>query len=178
VQLLEDDITWDGFTIPHRRARPEEQVQHAELLGIDVSASAVHEYEVRGNRALANGQVGIHLGPLADDAQVTGNVALGNGGADGFDCQDESDGEGPTDGTAGTENTWQDNVGVRADPAGICAAPTTTDQPVGHGHGHGHGKDHGKRWGHKQHHRHHKQHHEHGKPRPDPCECSTLPWRF
>jgi Right handed beta helix region len=148
------------------------KVKHAELLGIDVSASAVHEYEVRGNRALANGQVGIHLGPLADDAQVTGNVALGNGGADGFDCQDESDGEGPADGTAGTENTWQDNVGVRADPAGICAAPTATDQPTGHGHGDG--KDHGKRWGHK----HHKQHKEHAEPAPDPCLCGTLPWWY
>lgn len=111
---------------PRNVAVLKNKVQHAELLGIDVTASARRQYEVRGNRALDNGKVGIHLGLRADDVQVTGNTALGNGGPDGFDCQDESDGEGPADGTAGTENTWQDNLGVRAAPAGICGAPRPT----------------------------------------------------
>jgi hypothetical protein len=101
-------------TAPKNVSMLKNKVTHAELLGIDVTASAGREYEVRGNRALDNGKVGIHLGPRADDVQVIGNTALGNGGTDGFDCQDESDGEGATDGTAGTENIWQDNVGVRA----------------------------------------------------------------
>ena len=35
---------------------------------------------VRGNRALANGKVGIHLGPESDDALVTGNTAIDNSG--------------------------------------------------------------------------------------------------
>jgi hypothetical protein len=60
------------------------KVQHAKLLGIDVSASGVREYEVRGNRVLANGGSGIHLGPRSDDALVTGNTALGNGVDDGL----------------------------------------------------------------------------------------------
>jgi Right handed beta helix region len=145
------------------------KVEHAELLGIDVSASGVREYEVRGNRALANGKVGIHLGPESDDALVTGNTALDNGGEDGgFDCQDEPKGESATDGPAGTENTWQENVGATADPAGICSAPADNDEPAGDGKDHhGHGKSHKKK--------HHKQHPKH---RPDPSECGSLPRRF
>jgi hypothetical protein len=132
---------------PRSIAVLENKVTHAELLGIDVTASARREYEVRGNRA------------------------LDNGGTDGFDCQDESDGEGPADGTAGTENTWQDNVGARAKPAAICAAPTGDDRPAGPG------RDHGRQWGDKQGDGH-KQHKGHRKHRPDPCVCGTLPWRF
>ena len=53
-----------------------------------------------------HGEVGIHLGPDSDDALVTGNTALGNGGEDGnFDCQDESRARIRPTGTAGTENT-------------------------------------------------------------------------
>ena len=156
------------------------KVAHARLLGIDVTASARRQYEVRGNRALANGQVGIHLGPRTDDVQVTSNIALGNGGRTGFDCQDESDGENAGDGTAGTENTWQDNVGVRADPRGICAAPTGVVEPAGHGKDDGKRWDHGKQWSHGR--WHHDRHHRQGKGyvrhRPDPCACSSLPWGF
>ena len=142
----------------------------------------MREYEVRGNRALANGRVGIHLGPRTDDVQVTGNLALGNGAGrrDGLDCQDESKGENAGDGTAGTENTWQDNVGVRAAPPGICAAPTQVDEPAGHGKDHGKRWDDGRRWGHDRwHHRKHdKQHQGYVKHRPDLCTCTGLPWRF
>jgi hypothetical protein len=144
------------------------KVQHAELLGIDVSASGVREYEVRGNRVLANGEVGIHLGPRSDDALVSGNTALGNGGDDGFDCQDESKGESATDGTAGTENTWQENVGATADPKAIYSAPAADDQPTGDGKHHGK-KHHGQR---------HKQHKDHKQHRHDPCACIRLSWRF
>ena len=133
---------------PRNVAVLENKVEHAQLLGIDVSASARGQYEVRGNRALANGNVGIHLGPRTDDVQVTANLALGNGSGrpTDFDCQDESRGEGAGDGTAGTENTWQDNVGVRAAPRGICAAPAQVDEPAGHGKDHGQRWDHGKGW--------------------------------
>ncbi len=167
---------------PRRVAVLENKVEHVELLGIDVTASARRQYQVRGNRALANGQVGIHLGPRTDDVQVTGNLALGNGRGrpTDFDCQDESKGENAADGTAGTENTWQDNVGVRARPAGICAAPTQVDAPAGHGKDHGKRWDDGKRWGHATWHRsrHHKQRQGYGNHRPDPCACTGLPWRF
>ena len=147
------------------------KVQHAELFGIDVSASGVREYEVRDNCVLANGEVGIHLGPRSDDARITGNTALGNGGADGFDCQDESKGESATDGTAGTENTWQENVGATADPRAICGPPADDDQPTGDG------KHHGKQH-HGQPHKQHKGHKEHKTHRQDPCGCIRLSWRF
>jgi hypothetical protein len=135
-----------------------------------VSASGVRENQVRGNRALANGKVGIHLGPDSDDALTTGNTALDNGDENGeFDCQDESKGESATDGTAGTENTWQENVGATADPAGICSPPSGNDEPTGDG------KGHGKKRPHKQPKKHHK---ERSKHRPDPRVCSNQSWRF
>jgi parallel beta-helix repeat protein len=62
---------------------------------------------------------------------VTGNTVSGSTT---LDCEDTSTG----DGTAGTANTWTDNVGDTATPAGICApappvpptTPTTTDTPA------------------------------------------------
>jgi hypothetical protein len=119
-------------------------VEHAQKLGISVSAPGQRHYQVRGNRAFNNTEVGLHLGPDTDDAFLLGNKALDNR----LDCQDESTG---TD-TAGTDNTWQKNLGDSAQPAGICSPPTGTEPPP--------------------HHRHHK-------PRKhrDPCKC-TRNWRF
>jgi hypothetical protein len=94
----------------------ENKVQHAELLGIDVSASGVREY-----------------------------------------------------GTAGTENTWQENVGATADPRGICSAPAGDDQPAGDGRHHGKQQHHGQR---------HQQHRDHKQPRQDPGACIRPSWRF
>jgi len=99
------------------------KVEHAQLLGIDVSASGVGQYQVRKNRARDNTLVGIHLGPATDDALVTGNTALDNG----LDCQDES---------PGVKNAWQENVGVTSDPPHLCTAPTGTHQPGNGGGGH------------------------------------------
>jgi hypothetical protein len=158
VQLLEDDITWDGFTIrgieepeigPGMYTSPAHSgysilntVFEDNGIGLHLGSDGKHPTVVCGNLFTANNEfegtggangifsnegaqdVLIHLGPDSDDALVTGNTALGNGGEDGnFDCQDESKGESATDGTAGTENTWPENVGATADPTGICSAP-------------------------------------------------------
>jgi hypothetical protein len=93
--------------------------------------------------------VGVHLALGTDDVLVTGNKALDNA----LDCQDESSGAA----TAGTNNTWQDNVGVTGDPEGICGPPLD-DEPKQHGKGH------------------HRNKHKKKKHRPDPCRCA-LPWR-
>ncbi|HEV8163189.1 MAG TPA: right-handed parallel beta-helix repeat-containing protein [Actinomycetota bacterium] len=108
-------------------ALPEAAPEHVQVLGnkvagveqhgIEVDADGAGEYLVRGNLALRNTLVGIHLGPETHENRVAGNTALGNAV---LDCQDESRG----DGTAGTDNTWRDNVGPKASPAS--AACTTT----------------------------------------------------
>jgi Right handed beta helix region len=126
------------------------KVRTAGQHGIDVSATGVGEYEVRGNVALRNGEVGLHAGPKTDDAVFARNLARGN---EVFDCQDESD-EPEGDGTAGTHNTWRRNVGGSDDPDGICHPHL--DKPK-HKHGHKHKKKHG---------------HKHKKK---PCPC--YPWR-
>jgi hypothetical protein len=123
-------------------------VEHAQKLGISVSAPGQRHYEVRGNRAFNNTKVGLHLGLGTDDVFLIGNKALRNG----LDCQDQSRG----DGTAGTDNTWQKNLGDSARPAGICSPPTGNEPPPHHGGGHGHGKP---------------------KKHRDPCKC-TRNWRF
>jgi hypothetical protein len=135
------------------------KVARAKEHGIDIAATGTNEYEVRGNLAVRNGNVGIHVGaPNPDegpaDAVLTRNTALDNGSVEnGFlDCQDQTEG----DGTEGTANLWKDNVGRPDfdDPDGICDA-----QPRDHDDDHHHGKHHKKR--------HHKKH-----PRYDNwCEC-------
>lgn len=118
------------------------KVTGVEQHGIEVDADGAGEYLVRGNLALRNKLVGIHLGPDTRENRVAGNTARGNVV---LDCQDESHG----DATAGTANTWRDNVGPKASPDGICGRHH--DQP-------------------KQHQRHHhKKHRHHKKPR---CQCS------
>jgi hypothetical protein len=77
-----------------------------------------------------------------------GNKALRNG----LDCQDQSSGNG----TAGTDNTWQKNLGDSAKPPGICTPPTGNEPPPHHGGGHGHGKP---------------------KKHRDPCKC-TRNWLY
>lgn len=74
-----------------------------------------------------------------------------------LDCQDESPpGDGTVgDGTAGTENTWRNNVGPNDDPDGIC---------------HKHHK--------KKKHHHKRKHHKKKRHRPDPCGCHVSPWRL
>ena len=116
------------------------KVRAAGQHGIDVSATGVGEYEVRGNVALRNVKVGIHAGPDTDDAAFARNFARGNRT---LDCQDESMG----DGTAGTDNTWRGNTGARDAPDGICH-PHRHDKPK---------------------HKHKKKHRHKHKPKPKPC---------
>jgi nitrous oxidase accessory protein NosD len=121
------------------------KVTGVEQHGIEVDADGVGEYLVRGNLTLRNRLVGIHFGPETHDNLVAGNTARGNVV---YDCQDESLG----DGTAGTDNTWRDNVGPNARPDDICGL--THDKP-----------------------KHHKKHKKHKKKRHDRrCGCE-LPWR-
>jgi hypothetical protein len=202
VQLLEDDITWDGFTIrgieepeigPGMYTSPAHSgysilntVFEDNGIGLHLGSDGKHPTVVCGNLFTANNEfegtggangifsnegaqdVLIHLGPDSDDALVTGNTALSNGGEDGnFDCQDESKGESATDGTAGTENTWPENVGATADPTGICSAPADDDQPAGDGKHHG-----------KKHHKQHKDYKDHKTHRQNPCGCIRPSWRF
>jgi hypothetical protein len=166
VQLLEDDITWDGFTIrgieepeigPGMYTSPAHSgysilntVFEDNGIGLHLGSDGKHPTVVCGNLFTANNEfegtggangifsnegaqdVLIHLGPDSDDALVTGNTALGNGGEDGnFDCQDESKGESATDGTAGTETpgrrTWAPPPTRRASAA---PPPTTTSPPA------------------------------------------------
>jgi Periplasmic copper-binding protein (NosD) len=125
------------------------KVAQVEQHGIEVDADGVGEYTVRGNFALRNTLVGIHFGPDTHENLVAGNTARANLV---LDCQDESLG----DGTAGTDNTWRDDVGPNASPDGICGL--THDKP--------------------KHHKKHKKHKKkHKKKRHDRrCECE-LPWR-
>jgi hypothetical protein len=118
------------------------KVTGVEQHGIEVDADGVGAYLVRGNLALRNKLVGVHFGPDTHKNRVAGNTARANLV---WDCQDESHGGG----TAGTDNTWRDNVGPDASPDGIC------------------GLHHDKPKKHQRH--HHKKRKHHKKKR---CECS------
>jgi hypothetical protein len=104
---------------------------------------------------------------------VRGNTALGNAIDDDnpelpADCKDASIGTV----THGTANTWEENVGVKANPPTICTAPTDTDlDDPNHD---------GKDDRHKKKHRKHRKKH-HGKRDRDrgrdACGCG-LPWGY
>jgi Right handed beta helix region len=144
------------------------KVRSASGNGIDVTnsgeppaeAKAPTNVVVRKNKVADAEMAGIHLGPETAGTLVERNQALDNHP----DCKDVSTLGGPPGaGTAGTANTWRENVGTTDEPGGLCRPS------VGHpdDHGKGHEKGHGK----KHHKKKHKQH------RPDPCRC-VLPWRF
>jgi nitrous oxidase accessory protein NosD len=73
--------------------------------------------EIRSNRA-TNGKdlAGIFVNAKSTDNLFTNNRALGN---ERFDCLDHSEGTG----TAGTANTWTDDIGETDRPSGICRPP-------------------------------------------------------
>jgi Right handed beta helix region len=135
------------------------KVAGAKQHGIDIAATGTEQYEVRGNLAVRNTKVGIHVGAPPPGvgptgASLTRNTALDNGA---FDCQDETQGGG---GTGGIRNAWEDNVGGlepnRDQPDGICGPP-----PLNHDDDHHHGK-----------HKHHKKRHHKKHPKYDEwCEC-------
>ena len=134
------------------------RVHSARGNGIDVSPSpepnrnlrpkAPTNVTISKNKAEHAGLAGLHMATGTAHVAVTANTALDNTK---WDCQDESTGTG----TAGTANTWTDNLGGTSSPAGLCSPPPTTDQP-GHHH-----KKHKKK--------HHKQ---------DPCTCQKHPKAF
>ena len=53
------------------------KVEHAQLSGIEVSATGVGQYQVLANRSLTNTRFGIHFAPGTKGGTVTGNTALG-----------------------------------------------------------------------------------------------------
>jgi nitrous oxidase accessory protein NosD len=135
--------------------------------GIDVTnsgepktdAKAPTNVVVRKNKVAHAQMAGIHLGPETAGTLVERNQARDNHP----DCKDVSTLGGPPGaGTAGTANTWRENVGATPDPPGICGPPV--------GHPDDHGTGHGRK--HKQHHKKHKKH------RPDPCACREHPTAF
>lgn len=88
------------------------RIKHSEFFGIDSSDSVPGAALVRGNRVWGGDGPGIHFGAATQGNTIRGNRAFGNNP----DCQDESTGTG----TAGTANTWINNVGRTASPRGIC----------------------------------------------------------
>jgi hypothetical protein len=137
------------------------RVHSASGNGIDVTDSAEPKQGhaddppdnvvVSKNKAEHAQLAGLHMATDTVGVKVTGNTANDN---DLWDCQDESSGTG----TAGTANTWVDNLGGTSSRVGLCSPPPTTDQP-GHGKGHHH----------KKHKKKHKQ---------DPCTCQKHPKAF
>jgi parallel beta-helix repeat protein len=79
------------------------KVTVVEQHGIEVDADGAGEYQVRGNLALRNKQVGIHLGPDTHENRVAGNTALGNLV---LDCQDQSHGDGTARPATPGATTW------------------------------------------------------------------------
>lgn len=100
--------------------------------------------EITGNRILNSDATGMNLLSLGGDSLVQGNVVRGSGqqgvlvsgtlnlGAQflnndfrfntGLDCDDDTTGSG----TAGTANTWTNDLGLTDDPDGICIDPSAT----------------------------------------------------
>jgi Right handed beta helix region len=141
------------ITVHHNRVRS------ASGNGIDVTPSGKQDSDpaapvnvvVTRNKVDHVRLAGLHMADGTEDVTVTGNTALDN---ETWDCQDESHGGG----TAGTNNAWVDNVGVRSSPTGLCAPPAVTPEPEpGHGGHHHHKKRHKKQ---------------------DPCSCRRHPKAF
>jgi parallel beta-helix repeat protein len=107
-----DAVLGDATTPSRHVAIVGNSVRKASLNGIDVTATGPGQYEVRGNSARDNAGVGIHFGLATNGNLVADNTALDND----VDCQDESK-VGDTEEPA---NLWRNNIGVIADPGGIC----------------------------------------------------------
>ena len=132
------------------------KVEHAQLSGIEVSATGAGEYQVLDNRSLTNAGFGIHFGR---------STVGGTRHRQHRPRQREVRLQGPSQ--AGNEHLDRERRRQTSEPAGLCSAPTVDDHPDHDG------KDHGKK--HKK--KHHKKTKKHKQHRPDPCQC-TLPWRF
>jgi Right handed beta helix region len=131
----------------------------------DLGVGAPTNVSVRGNKVSGAQLSGIHMALGSSGVLVRGNIAVGNAidddnPEDPSDCKDSSIG----DLTAGTANTWEDNVGGSALPLEICTEPTDADLDDPD---HDDEDDHWKRKHRKKHHRKHDR---------DACGCE-LPWR-
>ncbi|HEV3309051.1 MAG TPA: right-handed parallel beta-helix repeat-containing protein [Chloroflexota bacterium] len=102
--------------------------------GIDVFDGTTGS-TVRNNRVSGVADVGIlNQGATSDTPSTsfpfvgpsTGNFYLGNHahGSGTFDCKDDTTGTG----TAGTANTWRNNVGATSSPAGLCWPGQSEDE--------------------------------------------------
>jgi nitrous oxidase accessory protein NosD len=81
--------------------------------GLDVTSTAAAAVEAIGNVFRNSVGDGIFFGSLTNGNLIRGNTARVNMH---HDCHDDSVGTG----TAGTANTWINNVGVKRTPNGIC----------------------------------------------------------
>lgn len=92
------------------------KVVGAENDGLDVTAGGSGIVDARNNTTKNNHNDGIHFGSATNGNLIQTNTALNNVT---WDCEDNSSGTG----TANTANTWLSDIGVDADPPGICHAP-------------------------------------------------------
>lgn len=84
--------------------------------GISVSSEVAGAVTVRNNISDRNKGDGILFSAETKGNTITANKARTNGN---LDCEDQS----IDSGTAGTANTWTNNVGAKSSPAGLCRAP-------------------------------------------------------
>jgi parallel beta-helix repeat protein len=112
---VRDTAVGDNSAAPQDVRIVGNSVRKAFLNGIDVTASGVGQYEVRGNSARGNTEDGIYLGPATQDNRITDNTVLGNGN---LDCEDDS----ASSATDDPANVWRNDVGVTDDPD-IATAP-------------------------------------------------------
>jgi parallel beta-helix repeat protein len=86
-------------------------------IGINVAVSALEDSSIKGNTARGNYLLGILVQPGSADNSIVNNDFRGNQNhAATVDCADLSSGGK----TAGTANTWRNDKGKTAYPAGIC----------------------------------------------------------
>ncbi|WP_181763663.1 right-handed parallel beta-helix repeat-containing protein [Streptomyces albidus (ex Kaewkla and Franco 2022)] len=81
--------------------------------GISAATNSLTQSLLSGNITRNNAGDGISLALGNGDNRLVGNAAIGDVG---LDCRDDTTGKG----TAGTDNTWINNVGSKADPPDIC----------------------------------------------------------
>ena len=83
-------------------------------IGINAADTGLEDSTIKGNTAKGNASVGILVQANSTDNSIVNNDFRGNFGP--VDCADLTSGAG----TAGTANTWKNDKGKTAFPAGIC----------------------------------------------------------
>ncbi len=121
VTLIGNDILSDHFAGIAIRAEADDVLAlensiRSTVRGIDVSSSSVGAVRLRRNVIRNVDQFGILLEANTSENQIVGNDVRNSGA---FDCRDRSVGAG----TAGTANTWNNDIGRKANPPAICRDP-------------------------------------------------------